>query len=156
MNIRLLEIEEPKFPYKFSNSASVFKSVKDYGKADREVFLCLLLNSQSMLIDCEVISVGTVDCAAVYTREVVKAAIMRNASSVILAHNHPSGDLTPSHADLKITAQIMLACSSVEIKVLDHIIMGRDKFSSMADSGQIERIVEVTTKAILAVEGNQC
>ena len=148
MNIRLMEIEEPKFPYKFSSSADVYKAVKDYGRADRECFLVLFLNAKNQLVDCETLSVGALDSAAVYPREVLKSAILRNASSVICAHNHPSGDCTPSQADLKITREIMAACLTVQISLLDHMILGRDSYLSMADSGHIDDMTERVTKTL--------
>lgn len=140
MKIRIMEIEEPKFPYKFSTSADAHKAVKDYGKADRECFLVLFLNATNVLIDSEVLTVGALDTAAVYPREVLKSAILRNASSIIVAHNHPSGDLTPSRADIEITRQVMAACAIVQIRMLDHIILGRNTYLSMADSGEITNL----------------
>jgi len=148
VNIRLLEIEEPKFPYKFRQSKDAYEAVKDYGKADREVFLVLLLSSQSQMLACEPLTAGTVDSASVFPREVLRAAIIHNASAVILVHNHPSGDVTPSRADRNITSQIMLVCEAASIRVLDHIIIGRDKFLSMADSGEIEA-QQLIVKAML-------
>ncbi len=153
MRIRLMEIEEPKFPYHFRQSKDAYDALKDYGKADREVFLCLFLNAKNQLIDCEVLSVGAIDSAAVYPREVLKSCILRNASSVIVAHNHPSGDLSPSQADLDITREIMAACLTVQIRLLDHIIIGRESFLSMADAGQIVEMTERVTTALDSLKG---
>lgn len=152
MNIRLLEISEPKFPYKFSRSKDAYDAVKDYGRADREVFLVLLLNSQNILLACEPLSAGTVGTASVFPREVLRAAIIHNAESVILAHNHPSGDVTPSRADRDITGQIMLVCSAAGIHVLDHIIIGRETFLSMADGGDINTISQQVTNLLKGLE----
>ena len=152
MNIRLLEIEEPKFPYRFRQSKDAYEAVKDYGRADREVFLVLLLNSRNQMIACEPLSAGTVDTAAVHPREVLRAAIIHNASSVILAHNHPSGDVTPSKADLDITAQVILVCSAAGIRVLDHIIVGRGTFLSMADKEELSTLQQKATALLNTLE----
>ena len=149
MNIRLMEISEPKFPYRFKSSKDAFDAVKDYGKADREVFLVLFLNSQNQLIDCEPVFVGSVGTAAVYPGEVVKSALLRSATGIICAHNHPSGDCTPSGADIEITAGIMLACESVQIRMLDHIIIGRQSYVSMADNGTI---TDLEIKVVSAIK----
>jgi len=153
MNIRLMEIEEPKFPYKFSTSKDAYEAVKDYGRADRECFLVLFLNAANILIDCEPLSVGAVDTAAVYQREVLRAAILRNASSIILAHNHPSNDLSPSQADKDITRCIMAACMIAQIRVLDHLILGRTSFLSMADAGEIESMTKRVQGVLDRLEG---
>ena len=153
MNIRLMEIEEPKFPYKFQSSKDAYEAVKDYGRADREVFLCLFLNTKNQLVDCEPISIGAISSASVYPREVLKSAILRNASSIILAHNHPSGDVTPSSADLDITTQIIWACESVQIRILDHIIIGRESFLSMADSGKLSELQSKVNTALSSFRG---
>lgn len=153
MNIRLMEIEEPKFPYKFSTSRDAYKAVKDYGRADRECFLVLFLNAANILIDCEPLSVGTVDTAAVYQREVLRGAILRNASGIILAHNHPSNDLSPSQADKDITRTIMAACMTVQIRVLDHLILGRESYLSMADAGEIASMMTRVQGVLDRLEG---
>ncbi len=153
MMIRLMEIEEPKFPYHFKQSKDAYDALKDYGRADRECFLVLFLSANNQMIDCEVLSVGALNSAAVYPQEVLKSCILRNASALIVAHNHPSNDLTPSQADRDITRKIMAACMTVQINLLDHIIIGREGFYSMADSGQIEVMTERVTKALDSLEG---
>ena len=153
MNIRLMEIEEPKFPYKFSASHDAYNAVKDYGRADRECFLVLFLNAANILIDCEPISVGCVDAAAVYRREVIRSALLHNASAIIIAHNHPSNDLTPSQADMDITRNIIAACMTVQIQFLDHIILGRDSYFSMADAGDLNPMTERVEGVLDKLEG---
>lgn len=150
---RLLEITEPIYPYKLQSSKDAHKAVKDYGRADREVFVVLFLDAKNMIKKCEPLSIGAVDTAAVYPGEVLKSALLNSASSIICAHNHPSGDCTPSEADLKITAQIMLACSTVGIRVLDHIILGRECFLSMADSGKLSELQDKVNSALSSFRG---
>ena len=100
-----------------------------------EQFRLIFLDRKNYLIADEVIQQGTVDHVPVYPREVVKRALEMNASSVILVHNHPSGDPTPSHADIEVTNQITNACKTVNIAVHDHIIIGRDSEVSLRALG---------------------
>jgi len=92
---------------------------------DVEHFQVLLLNTRRRLIRLEEISQGTLDTILVHPREVFKLAIAANASALILAHNHPSGDPTPSDADIKVTRDLIRAGHLLKIEVLDHIILGR-------------------------------
>jgi len=90
-----------------------------------ETLQALLLNTRRRLIRVEEISDGTIDTLLVHPREVFKKAIAANASAVILAHNHPSGDPTPSEADIKVTRDLIRAGQLLKIDVLDHVIIGR-------------------------------
>ena len=90
-----------------------------------ETLQVLLLNTRRKLIRVEEISDGTLDTLLVHPREVFKCAISANASAIVLAHNHPSGDPTPSEADVKVTRDLIRAGQLLKIEVLDHIILGR-------------------------------
>jgi len=90
-----------------------------------ETLQVLLLNTRRRLIRVEEIAEGTVDTLLVHAREVFKAAIAANASAIVLAHNHPSGDPTPSEADIRVTRDLIRAGQLLKIDVLDHVIMGR-------------------------------
>jgi len=90
-----------------------------------ESFQVLLLNTRRKLIRVEKISQGTLDTLLVHPREVFKAAIVANAAAILLVHNHPSGDPTPSEADIKVTRDLIRAGQLLKIEVLDHIIIGR-------------------------------
>lgn len=103
---------------------------------EHEVFLCLFLDNQHKLIACEELFRGTIDGASVYPREVVKAALQHNASAVIFAHNHPSGVGEPSTADRAITNKLKDALGLIEVRVLDHFIVGEDIYS-FAEHGLI-------------------
>jgi DNA repair protein RadC len=92
---------------------------------DVEHFLVLLLNTRHRLIRVEPISQGTLDAIHVHAREVFKHAISANASAIVLVHNHPSGDPTPSEADIKVTRDLIRAGQLLKIEVLDHVILGR-------------------------------
>ena len=102
---------------------------------DREAFACLFLDTQHRVIALETLFQGTIDSAAVYPREVVKRALQLNASALILCHNHPSGNTTPSQSDRRITERLIAALSLVDIKVLDHMIVGHGDILSMAGHG---------------------
>jgi DNA repair protein RadC len=101
----------------------------------REVFACLFLDSQHRILNFEEIFFGTIDCADIYPREVVKRALHHNAAAVILAHNHPSGNTKPSAADKEITHQLNKALSFVGVRVLDHMIVGASEVASFAELG---------------------
>jgi DNA repair protein RadC len=90
-----------------------------------ENFQIILLNTRRKLIHLEKISQGTLDTLLVHPREVFKPAIIANAAAVVLAHNHPSGDPTPSEADIKVTRDLIRAGQLLKIEVLDHVILGR-------------------------------
>jgi DNA repair protein RadC len=90
-----------------------------------ETFQIILLNTRHRLIHVERVSQGTLDTILVHPREVFRAAIAANAAAVVLAHNHPSGDPTPSEADIKVTRDLIRAGQLLKIDVLDHIIVGR-------------------------------
>ena len=99
--------------------------------APREEFRILFLDRKNALIMDEVQQVGTIDHTPVYPREVIRRALELSAASLILAHNHPSGDPTPSRADIEMTKQIIEAAEPLGIKVYDHIIVARDGHASM-------------------------
>ncbi|MEQ1615615.1 MAG: DNA repair protein RadC, partial [Hyphomicrobiaceae bacterium] len=97
----------------------------------REQFRILFLDKKNKLIADEVQQTGTVDHTPVYIREVVKRALELSASAIILVHNHPSGDPTPSRADIEMTRMIAEAAKPLGVTIHDHIIVGRDKVASL-------------------------
>jgi DNA repair protein RadC len=113
-----------------------WSAVLDYCRAamafsDREQFRILFLDKRNQLIADEVQQVGTVDHTPVYPREVVKRALELSATAVILVHNHPSGDPTPSRADIQMTQQIVEVAKPLGIAVHDHIIVGKEGHASL-------------------------
>lgn len=102
---------------------------------DREVFAALFLDTQHRLIAYEELSVGTLDSASVYPREVVKAALHHAAAAVIFAHNHPSGVSEPSPADRTLTDRLTQALRLIDVRVLDHFIVGEGAPLSFAERG---------------------
>jgi DNA repair protein RadC len=121
---------------------SSWTAVLDYCRAamafaDREQFRILFLDKRNQLIADEVQQTGTVDHTPVYPREVVKRALELSATAVILVHNHPSGDPTPSRADIDMTRQIAEVAKPLGVAVHDHIIVGKDGHASLRGMGVI-------------------
>ncbi|EBY2668597.1 DNA repair protein RadC [Salmonella enterica subsp. enterica serovar Newport] len=102
---------------------------------EREVFVVLFLDMQNRLIEYAEMFHGSIGSTEVHPREIVKKAMQNNAAAVILAHNHPSGNAKPSDADRKITQHIREALSLVEVRTLDHIIVGGNDTISFAEHG---------------------
>ena len=107
------------------------------GALEHEVFWCLWLDAQNRLIAAEEVFRGTLTQTAVYPREVVKRSMATNAAAVVFAHNHPSGLLEPSRADECLTANLKQALGFVDVKVLDHFVVGGGKAISFAEKGLI-------------------
>lgn len=106
------------------------------GGYEREVFAILLLDNQHRLIEYQELFFGTIDAASVYPREVVKLALNYNAAAVIFAHNHPSGIAEPSNADKQITRKLKDALALIDVRVLDHFVVG-DTCISFAERGYL-------------------
>ncbi len=104
-----------------------------------EVFKVLFLNTKNHILEEKTLFEGTVDSSAVYPREVIKQALKYEASSLIFVHNHPSGDPEPSSCDREITRDLVFACAVMQIRVLDHIVIGNNCYYSFADEGLIEK-----------------
>lgn len=102
---------------------------------NKEHFVCLFLNTKNHVIGQETISVGSLNATVVHPREVFRSAIQRSSASIICAHNHPSGDPTPSTEDLELTSRLAEAGAIVGIELLDHLIIGDRKFISLKEKG---------------------
>ncbi|MEX0934938.1 MAG: DNA repair protein RadC [Candidatus Paceibacterota bacterium] len=109
----------------------VWEACKDFRSSRKEHFAVFFLDTRNQEIKREIISIGTLNASLVHPREVFEPAIRVNAASVILAHNHPSGDCTPSNEDKKITKRLVEAGKLLGIEVRDHVITGTREFSSM-------------------------
>ena len=108
------------------NPATVVQFMREANRLrDVEEFQALLLNTRKRLIRLEKISQGLLDTILVHPREVFRAAIAANAAAIVLVHNHPSGDPTPSEADIKVTRDLIRAGQLLKIEVVDHVIIGR-------------------------------
>ena len=118
------------------------KATRDYlclqlSERQHEVFCCLFLDSKHRLIEYQELFVGTIVTCSVHPREVVKAALRVNCAAVIFAHNHPSGAAEPSESDERITTRLKSALALVEIRVLDHFVVGDRTVVSFAERGLI-------------------
>ena len=102
-----------------------------------EIFACLFLDNRHRVIAFEELFRGTVDGVSVHPREVVRCALRHNAAAVILAHNHPSGDPEPSHADRLLTDQLVSALAMVEVRVIDHLVIGDGECVSLSERGLV-------------------
>ncbi len=104
----------------------------------KEKFKVIFLDAKNQIIEEQTFFEGTVDSSAVYPREIIKSALRHDASSLIFVHNHPSGDPEPSLSDKEITKELVFAANLMQIRVLDHIIIGNNCYFSFADKGLIE------------------
>ena len=100
---------------------------------EREHFSVLFLDTQNRLIDYQVLFMGSIDSANINPREVVKAALQLNARSLIVAHNHPSGDATPSQQDINVTKRLISALELIDVKLLDHMVIGHNEIVSLSE-----------------------
>jgi DNA repair protein RadC len=134
--IRLVKEANFKIEYKKieSSNDAYFNLAPFFEDADREYMAVLLLDTKHKVIGFQEVSRGTIDAASVFPREVVKLAILTNSAAIILAHNHPSGDYTPSKEDNEITKTVKDACKLLDVRLLDHLILGEKDYYSYLDN----------------------
>lgn len=114
-----------------SNSEDAYRLLAPLARGlDREHFWRLDLDSRRRLLGCELVSIGALDVSIVHPREVFKGALLNNAHSIIVAHNHPSQDLQPSSADRKITKQLLLVGCLMQVELIDHLVVGDEGYLS--------------------------
>jgi len=105
--------------------------------SDREMLIVCCLDTKNQPTCINVVSIGTLNSSLVHPREVFKPAILGNSSSIIVAHNHPSGDTSPSNEDIRITERLKEAGKIIGIELIDHLIIGRSKYTSLKGKGVI-------------------
>ena len=105
----------------------------------KEVFTVIFLDSSHAILESETVAEGTINVNTIYPRELVIKALQHNAAAIIIAHNHPSGALTPSNQDIQLTRSLYLTCSLLQIQLLDHILIGAGVYS-FADNGLMQTI----------------
>ena len=134
--INLLEkqLREPGVPFLSTSATRDWLRLNLAGQ-EREMFVVLFLDNQHRLIAHETLFSGTINCASVYPRELVKSALKHNAAAVVLAHNHPSGLAEPSQQDRHITTRLQQALALIDVGVLDHFIIGHRDIVSFAERG---------------------
>jgi DNA repair protein RadC len=124
-----------------NNADEVFAYLNHYLRdRTRECFLAIFLDAKNKVLETEVLFEGTLTASAVYPREVVRAALDHHAAALIFAHNHPSGDPSPSREDMTLTRQLINACHIMGLTVHEHLIIGREGYYSFADQGHIARM----------------
>ena len=116
-------------------ASEICRELYDLEHLPYEKLVMFTLDNQHNVVGCFEVSRGTVDEASVYPREIVTRALLTNAKAVILSHNHPGGSTSPSMEDINITSKIKDILEMLDIKLLDHIIIGHDETYSMADDG---------------------
>jgi DNA repair protein RadC len=148
---RVMLVRDQDLPFEagaLSNSRQaqtiIRKLIETCGQSDREQFCVVLLNNKNEILGLNIVSIGSVSAAYVCPREVLKPAILVSASALILAHNHPSENVSPSREDESITARIIKAADIIGIKVHEHLIisMWGERYFSFADAGIIQRIYD--------------
>jgi DNA repair protein RadC len=122
---------------KITTPADLLPHIRHYADRKQEHFLCAAINGANEILNIRVISIGLIDRSPVHPREVFADALADRASAVIVAHNHPSGGVEPSAADIAITAQLKAAGEMVGVELLDHIIFNRTGYFSFLEGGRL-------------------
>lgn len=138
-SLKTERVKEKDFPYNGESvtcTTELLHFVRKLQCSDVEKMLVLYLDAQNKLT-CIQVFTGTVNMAIVYPREVIKHALLSGASAIILVHNHPSGIVTPSNSDIRMTTTIKDACKTLDILVHDHVIIGETRFFSFREEGLI-------------------
>jgi DNA repair protein RadC len=134
-NVLKLDQENEKITFKSPNDSGKYFASLLGGVKDKERFLVAFLDNSNSIIELRTVSQGTTNMAVVYPREILKMALANDCSSIMLSHNHPGGSLKASVEDIALTQRIVDIFRPLDIKVLDHIIVGGYSFSSMAENG---------------------
>jgi DNA repair protein RadC len=130
------ECEEDRSPARIGGARDVYGVLQELSERDREEFWTLHLDARHHLVGCEQTSVGTLSTSLVHPREVYKAAILSSAAAIIIAHNHPSGDPSPSPEDFAVSQRLYHAGEILGIPLLDSVIIGSCRYHSLRESGQ--------------------
>ena len=119
------------------NSETAYHEMRDIKNWDKEVFVAFYLDTRNKIISREIVSIGTLNASVVHPREIFRTAIIRNACSIILAHNHPSGNVKPSNEDIEVTRKLKEAGVIIGIQLLDHLIVSREDYYSFEDENEL-------------------
>ena len=122
---------------KIETPADLLPHVRHYADRKQEHFLCASINGANEILNIRVVSIGLIDRSPVHPREVFAEALADRAAAIIVAHNHPSGGVEPSHGDIHITAQLKAAGAILGIELLDHIIFNRTEYFSFLEAGRL-------------------
>lgn len=133
--ITMLELMEK--PIQVNNPQSVFDYLKPYGKEEQEHFIVVMLNGGGQIKNIKIVSVGLANKTLVHPREVFAPVIENRATAVIVAHNHPSGNIQPSNEDFEVTARLKKAGEILGVQVFDHIVFSAEKYYSFSEHEQM-------------------
>jgi len=122
---------------KISSAEDVYRELQEYAHKKQEYFLCITLDGASHIIERRIISIGTLNQSLVHPREVFADAIADRAAGIIIAHNHPSGQLTPSLEDRRVTKRLKEVGTIMGIELLDHLILSREGYLSFREEGLV-------------------
>lgn len=123
---------------KINSPADVADLLRDFiGDPDREMMIVVCLDTKSQPTNISIVSIGTLNSSLVHPRELFKIAILANSNSIIIAHNHPSSDTTPSQEDIQVTKRLVAAGEILGIEILDHVILGDNQYASLKERGVI-------------------
>jgi DNA repair protein RadC len=126
-------LREVKGKIQIKNINTAYKYLSEFENEDKEYFIVLGLDTKSMVIYREIVAIGTLNQTIIHPREVFKRAIVMSANSIIIAHNHPSGNSEPSDEDIKVTDNLVKCGELLGIKVLDAIILGENEYYSLIE-----------------------
>ena len=140
MKLKVVKNTKVVAPKDIATLATGFLNLADGIEIDREHLYVIGMNVRNVVVYAELVSIGTSNEALIAPKEILRKACIENIFSLILVHNHPSGDLTPSDADIKITNKVVKAGNLLDIRVLDHVIINKEGgFSSLKALGVIEK-----------------
>lgn len=122
---------------RFTSSNQVFETFQGLADECKEHFYCLHLDSKNRVQCLDLVSMGSLNASIVHPREVFKGALLSSAAAILFVHNHPSGDPEPSREDLELTKRLTEAGQLLGVRVLDHVIIGRGRYTSLADQGLV-------------------
>ena len=122
---------------KITNASDVFEELKEYRDKKQEYFLCIYLDGANHICETRIITIGTLNQSLVHPREVFSPAVEHRCASIIVAHNHPSGILSPSSEDIKVTQRLKESGKLLGIELLDHVIFTKDDFISLKDENRM-------------------
>jgi len=133
VGVQLVRQGKAKYNVSITNPREIAKMLAYLGKQDREHFVTIHLDTRNIVLGLETVSVGSLNYSIVHPRECFKAALLLNAASMILVHNHPSGSLEPSEEDLSLTKRMVQAGKLLGIEVLDHVIISNEGYMSFKE-----------------------
>lgn len=115
---------------KLSEAEEVYNTFKYLSKEKQELFISISLDTKNRIINAHISSIGTLNNTTIHPRDIFREAIRNNANSIIVIHNHPSGDCSPSKEDIEVTEKLIEVGKLVDIKILDHVIIGKENYWS--------------------------